>query len=85
MQSATRDVNKYSITRLISRSVINAVVYPSLLMATTTTPGSVMVVARLQRRRMRDGWATEGKSTGFPGRSIRTDSSHTGSSLCHLS
>ena len=82
--SMTRDA-KCSIPRLISRSIVDAVVYPSLPMAITTTPGSVVVAARLQWWRMRYGWATEHKRIVSAGRSVCTDSSHTGSSLSHLS
>lgn len=75
---------KCSIPRLISGSVVDAIVYPSLPMATTSTPGSVVVVARLQRWRMGYGRAIEHKGIVPAGWSVRTDSSHAGSSLSHL-
>jgi len=73
---------EYSISWSISRSVVYTVIHPSLLMA-TTTPGSVMVVARLQRWRMRNGWAIEHEPIVFAGRSVCTDSGHARSSLPH--
>ena len=78
------DTDKYLIPGLIYGSVINAVVHPIPLAATTATSRSVMVVARLRCLGVRNGRVVEKKRIAVGRRSACTDSSHPGSSLCYL-
>lgn len=78
------DTDEYLIPGLIYGSVINAVVHPILLAATTATSRSVMMVARLRCLGVRNGWVVEQKRIAAGRRPVCTDSSHPGSSLRHL-
>jgi len=76
------DADKYLIPGLIYGSVISAVVHPTLLVATTAASRSAMMVARLRRSGVRNGWVVERRRIAIRGRPVCTDSSHAG--LRHL-
>ena len=79
------DTDEYLIPGLISRSVIDIIVHPILLAATTATSRSAMMVTRLRHWGVRNGRAVEKEPIAIAGRSMCTGSNHTRSSLRHLS